>query len=739
MFGRYPPTNTFTTLYNFFETLSNMSSNAAMNRFASAARDASNLTIGAKGAIQHASTQNLLLDAFLGLKRESTVEYINKTIGELVSQIQYKSEEERGMWIADIWRIWVHKRHPRTGEKEKALGRHMFLALYDHFPDTCIALVNARIFADMAYWKDCLLIWSTIMKMDGMDTRRKFAKYNPLIEAFRESIMTQRTEDLQALDTFVAPRRIRDVSKDELVQLLKAPGAKLPTLTWIGKYCVRETSSENNNLCWWIQDPSNGRLLRQSHVSFMLRISLKRRVGPGQYQPWGVNEGVPFGAKKSWRVLNAKLDEALGVPEVKASLDRLDEIDPSKLPGEFTKRNIKFLLNEKVKTAPTDNEEDTGNRRPDDESRVNLRKRTRHMFTDPEKMNVGTLFPHEIAYSARVARSRAQIDYHNAAFDKKVLDMMAEFDKIREEMAANAKANCDSADEIASAVGAAMATGRILGVADVSGSMETTQSGDAPHRPIDVATGMVSFISRVAAEPYRGLAMTFTDIPTIFDLKVGDRPMNVRESINALHSHVGYNTNYQKMHEALIRLCVDNNVPESELPVLYIASDCDFDQMDNTISVAGTWNYQTNNYIKSPGSVTSANKWNTTHVTITRMWARAGYKKVPLMVYHNINTTQNGVQTTSDFKGVILLSGRSEQVLKFVLYGENSEEVETEVVVDGVVTKVKVNSVTPYDTFRKAMEAEHFELLEKVLIESGEGMMKYVTRDSIGGYTGRAS
>lgn len=723
-------------LTQHFYILSIMCSNAGINTFTTAARIASNLTIGAKGAVQNASTQNLLLDAFLGLKRESTVEYINKTIEELVRQIQYKSEEERGMWIADIWRIWVHKRHPRTGEKEKALGRHMFLALYNHFPDTCIALVKARIFADIAYWKDCLLIWSTIMKMDGMDTRQKFVKYNPLIEAFRDSIMTQRTEDLKALDTFVSPRRIRDMSKEELITLLKVPGAKLPKLSWIGKYCVRETSSENNNLCWWIQDPSNGRLLRQSHVSFMLRASLKRRVAPGQYQPWGINEGVPFGAKKSWRVLNAKLDEALGVPEVKASLNRLDEIDPSKLPGEFTKRNIKFLLNEQVKKAPNDNEEDTGNRRPDDQSRVNLRKRTRDMFTDPDKMNVATLFPHEIAYSARVAQSIAHIDYHNAAFDKKVLDMMAEFDKIRKEMAATAMASSDTDHEIASAVGAAMATGRILGVADVSASMEC---GNAPHRPIDVATGMVSFISRVAAEPYRGLAMTFTNIPTIFDLKLGDRPMTVRESLQTLHLHVGYNTNYQKMHEALIKLCVDNSVPESELPVLYIASDCDFDKMDDNISVATRWDYNTRRYITQHQSITSVDRWNTTHMSITEMWTRAGYKKVPLMVYHNINTNQNGVQTTSDFKGVILLSGRSEQVLKFVLYGENSEEVETEVVVDGVVTKVKVNSVTPYDTFRKAMEAEHFELLERVLIESTEGMMKYVTQDNIGGYTGRAS
>ena len=153
-----------------------------------------------------------------------------------------------------------------------------------------------------------------------------------------------------------------------------------------------------------------------------------------------------------------------------------DEIDP-KLPGEFTKRNIKFLLNEKVKTAPTDYEEDTGNRRPDDESRVNLRKRTRHMFADPEKMNVGTLFPHEIAYSARVARSRAQIDYHNAAFDKKVLDMMAEFDKIlRKWLPTPRQVVTQPMKLLLRWVRRCNRT--YSWVADVSGS-ETTQCGDA--------------------------------------------------------------------------------------------------------------------------------------------------------------------------------------------------------------------------------------------------------------------
>jgi len=704
---------------------------ATNNTFAAAARGVSNRDQGAKGANQFKSTTNLMLDAFLGLKRTSTAEYVTETITELVKQASFMSPEDQGLWIADLFRLWVHKRHPRSGEKEKQLGRQMFLALYDFFPQTCIALVNARIFADIAYWKDCLLIWGMIHDMP-LSERVKFNKYNPLIEAFRESMMTQRTEDLKALDDFVSPKRIRDIPKSELVTLLATPGVKLPKLTWIGKYCVRESSAENKRLFWWIRYPATDMMLRQSHVSFMLRMSLKRKVAPGHYEPLGASESVPYGAKESWRKLNAKLDEVLGVPEVKASLDRLDEIDPAKLPGEFTKRNIKFLLNEKVKVAPKPDEDELGNRRPDDASRVDLRKRTRDMFTDPSKMNVATLLPHEIAYSATTSMSRGKIDYHNAAFDKKVLDVLADFEKTRVEMAA-----AGAADSDASAIARAMATGRIVGVADVSGSMETTTFGPAPNRPIDIATGLVAFIARVAAPPYRGLAMSFTDVPTIFDLTVGGRPMTATESLTELHRHVGYNTNYQNMHEALIKLCVDNKVPESELPVLYIASDMNFDQMDSTLKPTQSYDYSTGRYESRNNASTPQKIWESTHQTIMCMWAKAGYHKIPLMVYHNINTSESGVQATQDFKGVILLTGRSEQVIKLVLYGEGADETEEEVVVDGEVRKVKVQNVTPYDTFRKAMEQDHFALLESVLLKSNEGLVRQVTRETIGGYTAK--
>ena len=674
---------------------------SSYNVFSAAATATCNHTTGAKGANMLKSSGDLRLDAFLSLKRSSTQEEVKQTVAELVSQIKYQPDETRGEWVADIWRIWVHKRHPRSGEKEKLLGRHMFIEIYNHFPETCIKLVDARIFGDMAYWKDILLIWGMINDLD-MEDKAKFSKYDPLITAFRQSFMEQRTEDLKALDDFITPARIRDIPKDTLLGLLKAEGVKLPSLSMIGKYCVREKSAENKHLWWWIIETdeitAKSILYRQSHVSFMLRYSLKKRVSSGVYVPWGATDSVPYGAKKSWRKLNTALDEALDVPEVKESLGRIDEIDPTKLPGEYTKRKIKFLLNEMVKKTPYGHETETGNRRPDDESRVALRKRTREMFKEPSKMNVGTLLPHEIAYSAYTSTSIAQIDYHNAAFDKKVIDTCDEFDKVRAEMAG---ASTDDSDAFARA----MATGNIVGVADVSQSMMTAYGGQAPNRPIDIATGLVAFISCIAAEPYRDIAMSFTDIPTIFSFKVGGRPMNAKERIIEINRHIGYSTNYHLMHKALIKMCVENKVPVEQLPVLYIASDMNFDTMDKSI--------------KQPY------QWETTHATIAKEWLRAGYDTVPLMVYHNINVGHSGVQEDQNYKGVIQLTGRSEQVIKLVLYGEAAKEVEQEVEVDGVMTTMKVKDVTPYDTFRKAMEGEHFELLECVLRESQEGDMRY--------------
>ena len=96
------------------------------------------------------------------------------------------------------------------------------------------------------------------------------------------------------------------------------------------------------------------------------------------------------------------------------------------------------------------------------------------------------------------------------------------------------------------------------------------------------------------------------------------------------------------------------------------------------------------------------------------------------MVYHNLAAASNGVQVDQKYKGVILLSGRSEAVLKYILYGEAAEETTKDVIVDGKVVQVKTSSVTPYEIFLKAMDGEHFDKLEEIINSSNEGICQFV-------------
>ena len=97
------------------------------------------------------------------------------------------------------------------------------------------------------------------------------------------------------------------------------------------------------------------------------------------------------------------------------------------------------------------------------------------------------------------------------------------------------------------------------------------------------------------------------------------------------------------------------------------------------------------------------------------MWAPYTHR------YHNLNSNSNGVQEDKNHKGVILLSGRSDTVIKYVLYGECAEE--TTKIVDGV--EVKVRDIDPYTIFRKAMDDEHHDHLDNILRSSSEGLLSY--------------
>ena len=68
-------------------------------------------------------------------------------------------------------------------------------------------------------------------------------------------------------------------------------------------------------------------------------------------------------------------------------------------------------------------------------------------------------------------------------------------------------------------------------------------------------------------------------------------------------------------------------------------------------------------------------------------------------------------------------------LMKLVLAGEFEEEIiEQEEVVDGVVVVTKVKKkITPYDTFRKAVEDKCFDRIRAVLTRSNEDIFAHYT------------
>ena len=95
----------------------------------------------------------------------------------------------------------------------------------------------------------------------------RYVKYNRLIESFRYVILKQRTHDLYELSKCVSPNTLGKMDNEKLESMIRS-GDKKISISYVGKYMIREKSVENSNLCWYIKK-SDGKLYKDSHVSYM--------------------------------------------------------------------------------------------------------------------------------------------------------------------------------------------------------------------------------------------------------------------------------------------------------------------------------------------------------------------------------------------------------------------------------------------------------------------------------------
>ena len=667
------------------------------NPLASVLREQSKYTYGDNGALEFKTSGSSILDSFVNLLQDTEVGKIKESVKKMVSELEYLgSDESRRQHIHDIFILLFHKRSTSKkinditisdGEGLKNVFYEYLIELYNFYPKTIVDIIKDGTMFMYGYWKDALLIWTKINKLD-MTPKYKYQKYNTLIEALRYSMITQRVKDLDTIFNQFGFDTIKDMNEKEFKDFIKDKELKC-SISYLGKYCVRENSSFDKSAYWVIKAPSDNSFVKVSHVDYMIRYTLRYNKN-GVNVEFPTHKSVPFGAKKTWRKDNVKLNVILNVPENHFCSNNWSDINIKNIPSICLKRKTKALLNEQLKsTNDLPEYEYTGNRFPDNPDRVECRQNLIEFMSNSKTVNCSQLYPHQI-----VGDLQQKVSSHERMINQKIWDSLITYTKDRvtkylEENAIN--------DSVTKSVN----SGNILCCADVSGSMCWVNK--VPNRPIDIAVALTAFMSELANDNFKDIAMSFTDIPSIFDLKVNGKRMNMYDRINTIMSHVGYSTNFIGIHSVLIDLCINKHIKQEDIPTLVIFSDGNFDEQIKTSSVSRV----------------------STHEHVLRMWLDAGYKSPPQIVYWNLAANKDSVQVDARFPNVQLLSGSGVSNIKYVLYGEQAEVKVQKVMINGVETEIETKDISPEQTMRKALDEEYFDPLRYIIAESNEGYLKY--------------
>ena len=176
-----------------------------------------------------------------------------------------------------------------------------------------------------------------------------------------------------------------------------------------------------------------------------------------------------------------------------------------------------------------------------------------------------------------------------------------------------------------------------LVVIDGSGSMYSRTD----PMPATVALSLGIYYAERNTGAFHNHFITFSERPQLVEIK-GE---TILEKVRYCH---GYNevanTNIQKVFELILRVAVNNNVPQSEMPsTLYIISDMEFDSCARGAELT---NFE---YAK-------------------KIFAEAGYD-LPRVVFWNVQSRNKQQPVTQNEQGVALVSGCSPRIFSMLKSG----------------------------------------------------------------------
>ncbi|KAJ2932539.1 hypothetical protein H1R20_g4568, partial [Candolleomyces eurysporus] len=305
-----------------------------------------------------------------------------------------------------------------------------------------------------------------------------------------------------------------------------------------------------------------------------------------------------------------------------------------------------------------------------------------------KQISGATLFPHEII--AQILESSNAKNTNATTVQQKVKAKLADNQlKVAEAQWKALIANLRAAGKVENSIA----------ICDVSGSMGSLHYGthDVKHpQPILVAVSLSLVLSSLAAPPFGGGFITFSEKPQYLTVDLEGKSLN--ENIQyMMRSDWGMNTNLNAVFmDLLLPLAKKNNIKQEDMiKRLFIFSDMQFDQADHQGKVASNWE--------------------TNYDVIEKGYKEAGYE-VPQIVFWDLNATPGKtVEVTAERRGVAMMNGFSPSLMKVFMGEEEEDDPEaTEwaaVDKEGDVTTVKKDKkddFTPVNVMKKALLKESF-------------------------------
>ena len=347
---------------------------------------------------------------------------------------------------------------------------------------------------------------------------------------------------------------------------------------------------------------------------------------------------------KEYRKLIVGLNAYINTVEVLMCSGNWKEINYSHVPSVNLKKWRKAHLNELIDKKNNEGEyENTGNRYPDNEDRVIARNNLLNIVRDGSKKLSGKqLMPHEIT----------NIYYKGKNITSTESELLQkQWDSLKLTVLTKGR--------------------KAIPLSDVSSSMDGI--------PMEVSIALGILLSEVTHEAFRDRVITFHESPSWVDLS---KCNSLSEKVNTLkNASWGGSTNIEKVFDMILDIAIKNKLSSEDIPDLVIFSDMQFN-----IAI-GSRDGNTN-----------------THLNIVKNKFKKAGLVCPRIVFWNLRAA-TGFPATQDAENVMMLSGFSPSLLKFILEDE------------------LVNEPTPLETYLAVINDKQYDPIRVILNNSNEGLL----------------